>query len=122
MTWSVGNHGFVMTISSELPRLIEEHLGSWLTAWLAEHDLRVADVNSWAVHPGGPKILDAVQSAMGLGPEKTHASRDILSRYGNMSSATVLFVVQELMKRGSQPPCVMLGFGPGLVAEAVLLR
>jgi len=121
MTWSVGDHGFVMTISSELPRLLQEHLGQWLTAWLAEHNLRVADVNSWAIHPGGPRILEAVQSAMALSADKIEVSRDILSRYGNMSSATVLFVLQELRKRGSSPPCLMLGFGPGLVAEAALL-
>ncbi len=120
-TWSVGNHGFAMTISSRLPKLIREDLGGWLTAWLGHQDLAVGDIRSWAVHPGGPKIVEAVEAAMALTSEKTKISRDILARHGNMSSATVLFIVEALMQAGAKPPCVMLGFGPGLVAEACLL-
>jgi predicted naringenin-chalcone synthase len=121
MTWSIGNHGFVMTISTELPRLIEENLGDWLSRWLDLNGLGVSDVNSWAVHPGGPRIVEAVESAMGLRREQTAVSREVLAAHGNMSSATVLFILQSLLERGAKPPCVMLGFGPGLVAEAALL-
>jgi predicted naringenin-chalcone synthase len=122
MTWSIGNYGFVMTISSELPRLIQENLSAWLTAWLDHNGLAVADIRSWAIHPGGPKIIEAVESAMGLGREQTAASRDVLAKHGNMSSATVLFILQSLIQSDASPPCVMLGFGPGLVAEAALFR
>jgi predicted naringenin-chalcone synthase len=121
MTWSVGNHGFAMTISSELPRLIEGHLGRWMTRWLAEHGLEASAVRSWAIHPGGPRILDAAQSALELDADATRVSRQILGQYGNMSSATVLFVLQALRQAGATPPCVLLGFGPGVVAEAALL-
>jgi predicted naringenin-chalcone synthase len=121
MTWSIGNHGFVMTISSELPRLIQENLRPWLAAWLDHHGLTVADVQSWAIHPGGPRIVEAVESAMGLKREQTSASREVLAAHGNMSSATVLFILKRLLQSGAKPPCVMLGFGPGLVAEAALL-
>jgi predicted naringenin-chalcone synthase len=121
MTWSVGNHGFAMTISAQLPHLIQQHLSGWLTAWLAESGLTAQDVASWAVHPGGPKILEAVQAAMRLDADAPEASRDVLSKYGNMSSATLLFVLEALLRKGASPPCVMLGFGPGLVAEAALL-
>jgi predicted naringenin-chalcone synthase len=121
MTWCVGNHGFAMTISTQLPQLIERHLGDWLHTWLADHGLAAADVNSWAIHPGGPRIVEAAGAAMGLRPEQTAVSREILQQFGNMSSATVLFILESLLRSGASPPCVMLGFGPGLVAEAALL-
>jgi predicted naringenin-chalcone synthase len=110
-----------MTITSQLPTLLRQHLGPWLTAWLLEHGLNVHDIRSWAIHPGGPRIVEAVESAMGINAELTLDSRRILSHFGNMSSATVLFILKSLLASGASPPCVMLGFGPGLVAEAVLL-
>ena len=121
MTWSVGNHGFAMTISMELPSLIQANLYGWLSRWLDHQGLGVGDVRSWAVHPGGPRIIEAVEAAMGLRREQTAASREILAAYGNMSSATVLFILESLLQRGAEPPCVVLGFGPGLVAEVALL-
>jgi predicted naringenin-chalcone synthase len=78
-------------------------------------------VQSWAVHPGGPKILEAVEIAMGINSDKIQVSRDVLCHFGNMSSATVLFILESLLDQGASAPCVMLGFGPGLVAEAALL-
>jgi len=120
MTWNIENHGFAMTISSRLPELIQEHLREWLIAWLAENNLGVNDVQSWAVHPGGPKILEAVEFAMGISPERIQVSRDVLCQFGNMSSATVLFILDVLLTQRASAPCVMLGFGPGLVAEAAL--
>jgi predicted naringenin-chalcone synthase len=122
MTWNVGNHGFAMTISPRLPELIQKNLGGWLNAWLDEHQLSVSDIRSWAIHPGGPRILEAAESALGLTSDATQISRNVLCQHGNMSSATVLFILDALMNRNCQPPCVMLGFGPGLVAEAALLR
>jgi len=121
MTWNIGNHGFSMSISSQLPELIKENLGEWLSSWLAENKLKVGQINSWAIHPGGPRILEAAASAMGLAREQTQVSRDILRECGNMSSATVLFILEALRENECAPPCVMLGFGPGLVAEAALL-
>ena len=120
MKWNVEDHGFAMTISSRLPELIQEHLSSWLTSWLAEYKLGVHDVQSWAVHPGGPRILDAVERSIGIRPDKTQVSRDVLRQNGNMSSATVLFILESLLGAGARAPCVMLSFGPGLVAEAAL--
>lgn len=121
MSWNIGDFGFEMSLSSELPKLIEANLGPWLRKWLEQQGIAVADVKSWAVHPGGPRIVEAVESAMGLTREQTAVSREILARYGNMSSATVLFILRSLMVVGAEPPCVMLGFGPGLVAEVALL-
>ena len=122
MSWRIGDHGFAMTISPQVARQIGDNLRSWLEGWLRRHDLTIADVGSWAVHPGGPKILDAVESALGLGPDALATSRAILARCGNMSSPTVLFILDELQRRSAALPCVALGFGPGLVIEAALFR
>jgi predicted naringenin-chalcone synthase len=122
MTWSVGDHGFEMTLSKDVPDLIAQHLRPWMASWLAEQNLDVTGIGSWAVHPGGPKILDAVEAALGLPRSATAVSREILAEYGNMSSPTILFVLQRLRQRTVPRPCVALGFGPGLVAEAALFR
>ncbi len=80
------------------------------------------DVGSWAVHPGGPKILCAVEEGLGLKPADMAMSRAVFADYGNMSSPTVLFIVDRLRNANAPRPCVALGFGPGLVAEATLFR
>ena len=120
MTWSIRDHGFEMGLSPRLPDAIREHLRPWLTTWLAEHRLSVEQIGSWAIHPGGPKILVACAEATGLSPDQLWASEQILSRYGNMSSATVLFVLDLLRRQSSPRPCVALAFGPGLAIEAAL--
>jgi predicted naringenin-chalcone synthase len=118
MTWTIGDHGFEMTLSRQVPDLIARQLRPWLAAWLQQQGLELAQVASWAVHPGGPKILEAVEEALGLAPSALTASREVLAECGNMSSPTVLFILERLHAR----PCVALGFGPGLTAEVALLR
>jgi predicted naringenin-chalcone synthase len=120
MTWRVGDHGFEMTLAPEVPGLIRAHLAGWLGGWLGRHGLRPGDVASWAVHPGGPRVLDAVRDALGLAKAALDDSRAVLASYGNMSSPTVIFILDRLAARQAPRPCVALGFGPGLVAEAVL--
>jgi predicted naringenin-chalcone synthase len=122
MTWTVGDYNFEMTLSKRVPGLIGEGLRPWLEAWLAESGVALQDVASWAVHPGGPRILGAVEEALGLGREQAAASRAVFAEYGNMSSPTVLFILERLWSQGAPGPCVALGFGPGLAAEAALLR
>jgi predicted naringenin-chalcone synthase len=122
MTWTIGENGFEMTLSRKLPRLIAAHLRPWLREWLGGQGLAVADVGCWAVHPGGPAILDAVEAALGLPAPALAASREVLAECGNMSSPTVLFILERLRASGAAPPCVLLAFGPGVVAEAALLR
>jgi predicted naringenin-chalcone synthase len=121
MTWRIGDRGFVMTLSNEIPRLIRTHLRPWMETWLARSGLTIADVGSWAVHPGGPKIVDAVGQALELDRPALADSRAVLAGYGNMSSPTVLFILDRLLRRDAPRPCVMLGFGPGLVIEAALV-
>ena len=120
MGWTVGDHGFEMTLSRRVPGLIAGHLRPWLEAWLADNGLSLAEVRSWAVHPGGPKIVSAVEECLGLSAEALAPSRAVFAGHGNMSSPTVLFIVQKLRAVDAPRPCVALGFGPGLVAEAAL--
>jgi predicted naringenin-chalcone synthase len=120
MTWSIGDHGFEMGLSPRVPETIRAHLRPWLDRWLAAQGLTPADVRSWAIHPGGPRILDVVGDALGLGAEATAESRAVLEECGNMSSPTVLFILDRLRRRAAPRPCVALGFGPGLAAEAAL--
>ena len=120
MSWRIGDHGFRMTLSARVPDLVAAGVGDWLRGWLRESGLEVEDVASWAVHPGGPRILGAVERALGLTKAQTRVSLDVLSDYGNMSSATVLFTLDRLRSEGAPGPCVALALGPGLVAEAML--
>lgn len=120
MTWSIGDHGFVMTLSKQIPALIGRSLAPFLVDWLARQGLTLADVATWAVHPGGPRIVTAVEEALGLDPAATEASRAILDQNGNMSSPTILFVLDRLRRQQAARPCVALGFGPGLTAEVAL--
>jgi predicted naringenin-chalcone synthase len=120
MSWRIGDHGFRMTLSATVPDLIAAHLPEWLEEWLGQYGLAFDDVASWAVHPGGPRVLSAVGDALGLTNGAMEVSRDVLDEYGNMSSATVLFILERLRRRNAPRPCVALAFGPGLVVEAVL--
>ena len=121
MTWTIDDHGFRMTLSPRVPGLIRRHLPDWLGSWLGEHGLTPADVGSWAVHPGGPRILDAVEEAMELQPTALAASRAVLEEHGNMSSPTVLFILERLLRQDAPRPVVLLAFGPGLAAEAAVI-
>jgi predicted naringenin-chalcone synthase len=122
MTWSMGDHGFEMTLSTRVPELLARHLRPWLVEWLSECGLRLNEVASWAIHPGGPRILSAVEKALDLSSEATAVSRQVLAEYGNMSSPTVLFVLERLRAQRAPLPCVALGFGPGLATEAALFH
>ncbi len=120
MSWRIGDNGFIMTLSAEVPEIIARHAPGFLGEWLGDCGLSLAEVKSWAVHPGGPRILTTLEQALGLDPAATRVSREVLSHSGNMSSATVLFVLEELLASGAEAPCVALAFGPGLAAEAAL--
>jgi predicted naringenin-chalcone synthase len=120
MSWTIADHGFEMTLSKRVPGLIGRHLRPWLEGWLGQQGVALADVASWAIHPGGPRILDAVEESLGLPPSATADSRAVLAEYGNISSPTVLFVLERLRARGAGVPCVALAFGPGVAVEAAL--
>ncbi|MBB5059429.1 putative naringenin-chalcone synthase [Granulicella aggregans] len=114
ITWKIGGLGFDMLLSGQVPAELGRALhGGEL---MAERD----DIDLWAVHPGGRSVLDAVESALELPPDALAASREVLSRFGNMSSATIMFVLQRIMQdaRPGQRGCAM-SFGPGLTAETM---
>jgi len=124
MTWRLGNHGFEMTLSPRVPDVVRQTLRPWLSRWLAEHGLCLKDIQGWAVHPGGPRILTACAETLELRPDQIEPSQQVLAEYGNMSSPTVLFILDRLRQSmgESSLPCVVLAFGPGLTIEAALLR
>jgi predicted naringenin-chalcone synthase len=125
MTWKVGDHGFAMTLSSQVPLRIAEDLKKPLCHWLSQHGVSIEQIDHWVVHPGGPRILDGVIDSLQLHSDALAASRYILANHGNMSSPTVMFIFDEVLQRNASVSesqrCLMLGFGPGLHAEALLL-
>jgi predicted naringenin-chalcone synthase len=121
MTWRIGDHGFLMTLSQRVPELIGRNIRPYLETWLATLDLTIDRIGSWAVHPGGPRILSAFGEAVGLPRDRLKVSYDILAEYGNMSSPTVLFIIDRLRRVRAPLPIVALAFGPGLVVESALL-
>jgi predicted naringenin-chalcone synthase len=120
MSWRIGDFGFDMGLSRRIPELIGLHLRRWVERWLDKQGMTLADVGSWAVHPGGPKILDAVEASLSLPQNGLVDSRAVLAAYGNMSSPTVLFILDRMRRQNAPRPCVALGFGPGMVVEAAL--
>lgn len=122
MTWIVGDHGFEMRLSAAVPRLIETHLNSLLEGQCRAAGIQPSDVRHWALHPGGRAILDKAAAALGVTPDRLAASYSVLRNYGNMSSATVLFVLRELAATAGPGPVFSTAFGPGLTAESALLE
>lgn len=126
MGWRIGDHGFEMTLGESVPRLIEGNLRPWLAAWLDSQGQSLTELiahGDWAIHPGGPRVLDAVANSLGLSEEAMRPSREILAAHGNMSSPTVLFILDRIarQRKGNPRPAVLVAFGPGLSAEAALL-
>lgn len=122
MTWLIGDHGFEMTLEASVPGLIESHLKPFLEPWLAKYGESVESIAGWAVHPGGIRILQSVESALDLNNGELDISREVLREHGNMSSATLGVVMQKFRERGVGRPWLMLGFGPGLETEVALIR
>jgi len=122
MGWLIGDHGFEMSLSARVPDLIATHLAPAVDSLLAAAGLTREAVATWAVHPGGPRILTATEAALGLPPDALAESRTVLAQHGNMSSATILFVLERLREAGAAGPCVALAFGPGLTVEMAVLE
>jgi len=121
IAWNIRDAGFDMVLSGRVPGTLSKALRGGGEAIL--DGAKVGDIDLWAVHPGGRSVLDAVEGALELAPDALTSSRTVLSDYGNMSSATVLFVLERLM-RDAQPGQTGCGmaFGPGLTAETLLFH
>ncbi|PFG33192.1 putative naringenin-chalcone synthase [Sanguibacter antarcticus] len=129
MAWTIGDHGFEMVLSRYVPHIIEEHIAGALAPLLASvpglADQPYGSIPRWAIHPGGRSILDKVQSTLDLSDDQLDPSRETLRTYGNMSSATILFVLRHVLHdqdpgAGGERVCAM-AFGPGLTVETALL-
>ncbi|MBB3085186.1 type III polyketide synthase [Geodermatophilus sabuli] len=119
MTWDVTDLGFRMGLSPRVPDVLSRHVGDVVDELLTGVGLRSEDVAGWAVHPGGPRILDVVRDELGLAETQLAASRRVLAEHGNCSSATVLLVLDEL--GDVDGPVVAMAFGPGLTLYAAVL-
>ena len=116
ITWRIGSHGFEMRLSGQVPAAILRVLGG---KPLFPPEADRAAVALWAIHPGGRTVLDAVEMGLDLAPQSLSSSRRVLRDYGNMSSATVLFVLREMIDRGAAGRGCAMAFGPGIVAETM---
>ena len=125
MSFSLTDQGFRMYLSSYVPELLAAQVEQFVDALLAEHGIARDDVRHWGIHPGSTKIVDYVQARLGLTDDQVSHSHAILSEYGNMSSATILFVLDRIQQcerpaRGDYG--VLMAFGPGLTMEGALLQ
>lgn len=125
MSWTITDQGFVMGLSPRVPVTLRRHVGGAVAHLLAPHGLTTGDITHWLIHPGGPSILQAIQGKLELTEEQMALSWQILREHGNCSSATVLLILEELMRSHRAQPGewgVMMAFGPGLTLETCLLR
>ena len=125
MGWDISADGFKIVLGSEVPALVEQYLGDDVRGFLGGHGLEIADVHTWVAHPGGPKVMQAVESTLGLEPDALALSWRSLAEIGNLSSASVLHVLSETIAAhppGGKEPAVLMAMGPGFCAELVLLE
>lgn len=124
MGWHIGSSGFRIMLSAGVPSITERFINKDVCAFLADHGLAIADITTWVCHPGGPKVIDAVESAFDLPPHALARTRASLARVGNLSSVSVLDVLRDTL---SAPPPegalgLMIAMGPGFCSELVLLQ
>jgi predicted naringenin-chalcone synthase len=124
MAWTIGDEGFRMRLSTYVPELVGGAVGPLVRGVLGPRGLEAGEIRWWGVHPGGRAILDRVEEVMELPPEALAASREVLRRHGNMSSATVLFVLDALLRGpvAEGERVLAMAFGPGLTLESGLFR
>ena len=125
MGWDISEKGMKIVLSPRLPELIRKNLAGDVDAFLARNGLRRSDIGAWVMHPGGPKVLNAIQDTLQLEDGALDRSWDCLKRFGNLSSASVLLVLEEVQMNHAPEPGtygVLLAMGPGFCAEMILLR
>ncbi|ORA11230.1 hypothetical protein BST16_19930, partial [Mycobacterium asiaticum DSM 44297] len=116
--------GFELVLSKDLAEVVRENIRHDVTSFLDAHGLSTTDIGAWVSHPGGPKIIEAINDTLGLPPEALELTWRSLGEIGNLSSASVLHVLRDTI--GKQPPSgspgLMIAMGPGFCSELVLLR
>jgi len=121
MGWEVMDGGLDVVLSGTLPRFTRENLRPVVAEFLAMQGLGFSDLDGYVVHPGGPKVLEAVEGALGLDAAALRHSREVLRRCGNMSAPTVLFVLRETIAAGERGRHLMMSFGPGFTATFAIV-
>lgn len=126
MTWTIGDHGFDMKLSGLVPDVIKQGIKQ-LTHNLLEHlPIDHSEVDYYAIHPGGKKIIEVIEQELELSPEDNHPAREILRSHGNMSSPTILFVINQILEdltsQDANKKILCFAFGPGLTMESILLN
>ena len=132
MNWTIGDTGFLMGLSPKVPDVVVGHLPDYLRTFLNDHNLTQNDLNFWAIHPGGRRIIEKIQLACELSDRMVADSFEILRRYGNMSSPTILFILKQILENHQigtsyRPNSnfqngIALAFGPGLSIEGCLFQ
>jgi predicted naringenin-chalcone synthase len=125
MGWRIGNLGFQMILSPELPKIILDSAASELIKILESNGIEKASIKYWALHPGGRAILDSLQKGLYLSYEQMLPSRNTLMKFGNMSSASILYVLKEIItneKIQKDDLCCAVAFGPGLTMETAVFK
>jgi predicted naringenin-chalcone synthase len=124
MSWELSSTGFTMTLSGYVPDLIEEDFKKLVTQSLAKNDISMDQITHWSIHPGGRKILEAIEKSLSLAKEKLDTSYKVLREYGNMSSPTILFVLKEILAtldKTKKQNVFGAAFGPGLTMETFIV-
>ncbi len=125
MGWRVGASGFQVVLSAQVPDMVRKHLRGDVDTFLAEHDLDYDDIAVWVAHPGGPKVLQAMEETFPMQPGALDLTWESLRQVGNLSSTSVLLVLKETLARAAPPPGrygLLTAMGPGFCSELVLLR
>ncbi len=123
MAWEIGNHGYEIVLSSYVPQILGDNIRNSILPHLQKRQWEIPEVDFWAAHPGGKSILDQIAKALELGPADLDIARDVLRNYGNMSSATIFFLLQAgLLNLEPGPRTAAMAFGPGLTVELALME
>lgn len=123
MAWNIGNRGFEMVLNKNVPKHIEAGMRKSLDYTMVSMNLNRFDIDGFAIHPGGKNVLGAFASALGVENDVLKSSFEVLRNYGNMSSASIIFVLEELLAQNTVPSNIYAAaFGPGLTIESAILR
>jgi alkylresorcinol/alkylpyrone synthase len=124
MGWHVGAAGLQLILAPDLPDIVERYLGDDVNNFLAEHDLTIEEIGTWVSHPGGPKVIEAINATLGLPDDALELTWRSLSEVGNLSSASVLHVFRDTIAKPPPKgtPTLLMAMGPGFCSELVLMR
>ncbi|MEK7288232.1 MAG: 3-oxoacyl-[acyl-carrier-protein] synthase III C-terminal domain-containing protein [Elusimicrobiota bacterium] len=125
MGWNFSEDGMTVILAAEVPKLVSTTFRPLTEKFLKDHGLRCEDISLWLLHPGGLKVIEAYEKALGITPEDTRYARRLLARYGNLSSASIFFILSDAMRHARPKPGsygLLVAMGPGFAAEFLLLQ